>query len=191
MALIGGVMARCLSTARAARWFWIPVALCAACVIPASVIGMFASFSLATSIALSLFFIALMMTTLAACTPTHHRSFAMGCALVGWVYVLLHLGPVPDLLLGPNLLTTTVLQHLHESLHPEATAAAMPAPGYPVYGSNIAWQVRGSAIYGTPELLPGHALLALLMAVFGGLLAAWLAHPKPEVAPGKQERLTL
>jgi hypothetical protein len=183
MALAGGTILHCLgASGRIGRWLWLPAALCAAAIIPAGVAAVLYNNDLASSIAVSLLLVVLFLTTLAALAPSTDRTCALGFCLIGWGYVLLHLGPVLETSIGPQLLTTTLLQTVNEWLHPPPQAGTPPGY-YAVYPGTMTtrqvWTPSGQPAAATSAVLGGHALLALLLAVLGGWLALCLARRKP------------
>ena len=110
------------------------------------------------------------------------RAFWPGTVVFGWGYMLLVLGPGLATTVGPNLLTSRLLTWLH----PRLVVATNPGPGVPSVVSSssgsssggeysLSYQMQvmrmsaGSAL--EHFLLVGHSLLAILIALGGGVLA--------------------
>jgi hypothetical protein len=141
----------------------------------------------------------LALATIAAILGTR-RQFWTGFAIIGWLYIVLVVGPLADRL-GSQLLTTRLLNHSARSLPAAKQTPATPV--IPAMGMTGTAYVASAMPTFTPNftnapttttLVPligpmvtplnqefvlaftnvGHALLTLLLAIMGGLFAARL-----------------
>jgi hypothetical protein len=143
----------------------------------------------AASAALSLLLLVLLLAALAACTGVaSQRSFALGFAIVGCGYFLLHFGPGLETSIGPNLLSTRLLQQVQDRLHPSPAPAASSNW---TSSTTLPYRMTGlsptyiSTGYSTGQpmsncVLAGHSFLAVLLSLLGGLAALWLSRRRSD-----------
>lgn len=183
LALAGGAVGGCLGAVnRSRRWFWIPWGGCAAAAVGTSLLAMATDSDLAAGAAWSLLLVLLVLAAIAAWGgPERRSSFALGFAIVGCGYLLLHFGPGLETTVGPNLLSTRLLQLVHDWLHPEAAQTVSPAWPYTgtIGSGRVSWAPTYVGIgYSTAVsicVLAGHCLLATLLGLLGGFAALWLS----------------
>jgi hypothetical protein len=164
-------------------------------VIAASLLAVAYDSELAASAALSLLLTVLLFAALAATTGARaQRSFALGFAIVGCGYFLLHFGPGLETAIGQHLLSTRLIQQVNDWLHP--SPPVQPSPVW-TYGSLSGMPV--TRIFATTPtyigigytgqlntcVLGGHSFLATLLSLLGGLAALWMSRPgKPGAGAG-------
>ena len=182
-ALFGGAIAGCLGAAsRSRRWFWTGWAGCTSAVLGLGLWGIAFDSELAASAAVSLSFVVLLLSALAAWLGTgSQRSFALAFAIVGCGYFLLHFGPGLETAIGPNLLSTHLLNQVHDWLHPDAEQViGSPLWSYgqgPFTGTYVTSQmifrsdVRSATTTVTTLMLAGHALICVLLSLLSGFAA--------------------
>ena len=184
LGLVGGAVAACLGAATRSRpWHWIAWAGGTFALAATALLAMAYDSELAASGALSLLLCGLLIAALAAWNgPASQRGFALGFAIVGCAYLLLHFGPGLETAIGPQLLSTRLLQQLHDWQHPAAAQPASPiwittAQSYRLIGLSPTYINTG---YDTGQpmstcVLAGHSLLATLLSLLGGLAALWMS----------------
>ena len=198
MALAGGTVAACLGArARSRRWFWIAFGGLASAVVAISLLAITSDSELAASSAWSLLLLVLLAAALAACTGlTRDRSFALGFAIVGCGYLLLHFGPGLENSIGPKLLSTRLLQQVDGWLHPNPPTPASPmwSSGVTPLGmSGLGMRTYVYAGYTTGQpmstcVLAGHSILATLLSLLGGLAALWLSRGRVASGSGIESK---
>jgi hypothetical protein len=198
LAVVGGAAGGFLGSATRSRtWFWIAWGCAASAVIAASILAVAYDCELAASAALSLLLLVLLFAALAATSSVRaQRSFALGFAIVGCTYFLLHFGPGLETAIGQNLLSTRLLQQLQDWLHPSPPVQQGPMwmTGSTLSGTTtfrlIDLPSYTSTGYSTGQplstcVLGGHSFLATLLSLLGGLAALWMSRPgKPAAAAG-------
>lgn len=179
LALAGGTLASCLgATPRSARWFWVLWGGSAAALVAVSLLAMASDSELGGGAALTLFLSLLFLAALAAyCGIERGRTFALGFAIVSGGYFLLHFGPGLETAVGPHLLSTRCLNAIRDWLHP---SVAIPPQVVWNFGNTSPFSpVRLWYPNGQPAasscVLAGHALLAGILGLLGGLVAQWLS----------------
>jgi hypothetical protein len=181
VALAGGVMIR-LFRDGSVRWFPMALALCTAIVVPAGLWGLVRAAELAASAAVSLMVVAVLLAGLAAFAARDaQRRFALGFAILGAGYFILHLGPAADLI-APRLFTTRVVDYAVERLHPNPQPVLGMAYSYtPIYQPGGTYYLSGLPTPANPSpaastaAVSAHSLLAMLLALAGGLAAVRLS----------------
>jgi RNA binding activity-knot of a chromodomain len=189
LALAGGVIGGCLGAAtRSRRWFWIAWCGCLSAAVAISIWAVASDSEIAASAALSLLLLVLLMAALAAWNGlAGERAFALGFAIVGCGYFLLHFGPGLETAIGQNLLSTRVLQQVQDWLHPSPAtpvSAAWTAGPTPSYRAILLSGTYIGPSYPTGQpmstcMLAGHSLLAILLSLLGGVAALWMSRRRP------------
>jgi hypothetical protein len=197
LGLAGGVLATAVHVRdHSRRWFWLVWGFCTLIVITSSIFAMLADSTLDASGAISLLLVVLYAVALASWNrEARDRSFALGFAIAGWGYFLLHFAPGLESSIAPHLLSTRLIHQIQDGLHPSSVPPPVPggfvsiafpnsAPYSTFRATSLAVWNPGTSTMGIgPTILAGHCLLTLLAGIVGGFLAAWISRRPIPAAP--------
>jgi hypothetical protein len=187
LAVLGGVLSKWLAWRDGKTMRLLFIAVTAGTIVLGCVALFVPTEMWASGLFTMVFFLLMAATVGVFAAGPSRSSFMVGFVLFGWMYFAVHFGPIASAASGPRLLTSALVSHARNWLHPSTDFTALP-PAY-VRNVSIGYSLQ------VEEPIDGfhvvaHSNLLLFAAVLGGFLGQFIAARRND-RPASDDRPTL